>query len=114
MLLVGVGIFVLRLGRKHNEVWTVMPLGMTLTSGRKPCGLRTSARRPDARMTRPPAARKGPAEAGQIRGGLGGHAAPPWLSAKTQRIRTSGLFPGRAAGVFLVYEGVDPLARLLE
>ena len=66
------------------------------------------------RMTRPPAARKGPAEAGQIRGGLGGHAAPPWLSTKTQRIPSSGLFPGRAAGVFLVYEGVHPLARLLE
>jgi len=113
MLLVGVGIFVLRLGRKHNEVWTVMPLGMTLTSGRKPCGQNLRAAS-GCRMTRPQAARKGPAEAGQIRGGLGGHAAPPWLSAKTQRIRSSGLFPGRAAGVFLVYEGVHPFARLLE
>ena len=113
MLLVGVGIFVLRLGRKHNEVWTVMPLGMTLRSGRKPCGqnLRAASGLPDDEAA---SGKKRPRRSGANKGGLGGHAAPPWLSAKTQRIRSSGLFPGRAAGVFLVYEGVHPLARLLE
>ena len=44
----------------------------------------------------------------------GGHAEPPRFPTKTQRIRSSGLFPDCAAGVFFVYDGVHPLAGLLE
>ena len=61
------------------------------------------------------ARKKTPRRSGAIKGGIGGHAAPQHgFQPKPQRIRSSGLFPGRVAGVFLVYDGVHPLAGLLE